>query len=77
MAYNPYHMVPPDNPRAEWCHTCMEQIDPDDEDDGVYFDEGIIVHRNAECLEGLARYFEAKLMGVLDKIEKMVERGMS
>jgi hypothetical protein len=79
MAYNPLIMEPPEDPNALWCHSCGEYVDPDGDNDSgpVYFNHGVVVHNDAECLAEYAHYLDQKLYMMEQKIEKMVERGMS
>ncbi len=81
VAYNPEHIVPPDNPHAEWCDYCGEQIrglfdDDLDDDEVVYLLDGIILHPGP-CVVGYAEGLQRRLRGFENKISDMVERGMS
>ena len=75
MAYNPNHLVPPDNPNAMWCEVCGEQVFVD-EDDVAYMRLGV-VHRNTDCLEEYGKHQDREVLLLKRKIEELIRKDMS
>ena len=73
VAYNPQHIVPPDNINATWCDLCGEQVMADE--DAAYLLDGVIVHFG--CLPEYAEGLQLRLRGLENKISDLVERGLS
>ena len=72
-AYNPQHLVPPDDPSVVWCDLCGDQVQYDGE--GVYLMDGIVVH--VECLPEYTEGLQMRIHQIENKIASMVARGMS
>ena len=76
MAYNPYHLVPDDNPNAIWCEYCGDQImDFDGPNEGVYLLFGVVVH--SDCLVDYTESLQLQIERLDDKVEEMVRKGLS
>lgn len=74
MAYNPNHLVHPDNPRSAWCEYCGDQIFPGD-DDYEQMANGDYVH--TYCMTGYANGLLFKIKGLHEKIEEYVGKDFS
>lgn len=69
MAYNPYHLVPPDDPRAAWCEYCGDPVIEEDEDSEQMID-GTYVHEY--CMHGFADGLLFQIKKLREKINDMV-----
>ena len=75
MAYNPNHLVPPDNPNAIWCEYCGDQIGFEEIDECHERVGGGFIHM--ECLSDYCTGLEMQMKHTNDAIEKMIERGLT